>query len=270
MGTKHMVPGRRPDHPCGRAGAVTLIELLVVIGLMGLLAMMVVPNFLGRLERGRLVDSAKNLRSLIILTRANAMTDGLRYRIRFVAENELSGAGVDEQEALQPLVEFEPDPRDAPGEFEPVRAAWTRDTFAAGVRCIEVKLGRPKLEELSGESFQLEQDQEDELALPWQQEDEGSDEQRPAVVFQPDGTCPWATFVLTDAPPGESPEDDEQWQELQVLLEPLTGRVWIQRPLQEDEIELLKEYGMQLPLRLDLLDRDPLTEQDIVVLRERS
>ncbi len=133
-----------------------------------------------------------------------------------------------------------------------------------------MKRGRPRLEDETADSFGLdEEEDDDELPLPWEQ-DEETDEGRPAVVFQPDGTSEWATFVLTDAPVDESPEDSEQWRELNVILDGVTGRVWVQRPLREDELELLEEYGLDLPLRFDLLRADALAEDDIVVLRGSS
>ena len=69
-------------------GGFTLLELMLVLGMLALLAIFVVPNLRSPIERSYLPESGERLRALITLTRANAMLDGLRYRIRFLDESE--------------------------------------------------------------------------------------------------------------------------------------------------------------------------------------
>src|SRR5262245_50000834 len=104
--------------------AFTLVEMMLVLGLLALLAYFTGMSLRGPLERSSLPESGRRLRSLIQLTRANAMLDGQRYRIRMLAEGEDVADGFTPQERLQPFVERERDPVLEPGVFTPVRASW--------------------------------------------------------------------------------------------------------------------------------------------------
>lgn len=230
----------------------TLVEVLIVIILIGLLAWFVVPVFTGELERRRLSGSIDQLQNLIALTRAHAMNDGKRYRIRW-PEGELYEQAEETEETLQPIIEVEKDPIEEPGVFTEVKELWARvEPLFDGVQCSEVRLGRPKtpeeelrerqeqerLEEVaSGLDAMFEEDDKlddmmgddvDETAT-----EEEKDPNRPAVVFEADGTVEWATVFLTN---GRENEDGEL-QTWEIRIDGRTGKVGWRRTMTETEYE---------------------------------
>ena len=139
-----------PNMAPGVRGAFTLLEILLVIGVLITLTGLIMPNFFLELEQRRLPSSAEQMRAMLTMTRANAMFDGMRYRIRFPRDDELDGMGGDRQ----PIIEREEDRIRYPEEYSRVTAPWTfGETFARGVWCAQVRLGRPELDDefLSGE-----------------------------------------------------------------------------------------------------------------------
>ena len=117
-------------------GGFTLLELMLVLGMLALLAIFVVPNLRSPIERSYLPESGERLRALITLTRANAMLDGLRYRMRFLDESDEQWDKLSKRDRLQPFIEFEHDPIQQPGEYFAVKASWaTPDTFLGDVWC---------------------------------------------------------------------------------------------------------------------------------------
>ncbi len=109
--------------------AYTLIEVVLVVALLVAISALAIPNFVRELKREELPGSARQLRSLITLTRANAAFDGLRYRIRFPSD--------DEDDLLlarrQPMIEREDDPIHEPDVFNQVTAPWAIGTTLLGV-----------------------------------------------------------------------------------------------------------------------------------------
>jgi prepilin-type N-terminal cleavage/methylation domain-containing protein len=170
-------------------GAFTLLEVSLVIGILAVLAALAMPSFMRRIKREQLPASARRLRSLIGMVRANAAYDGMRYRIRFPYEEE------QEEDHLggdrQPLIEREDEPIDEPEIFNPVTAPWAiGTTLLDEVWCAEVRLGKPtieKLRELRERRSQL----ETELEAMFEEED--IEPERPPLYVEPDGTCEWAT-----------------------------------------------------------------------------
>jgi hypothetical protein len=235
------------------------------MAILAVLAGLAIPTMLGRLEGARLPESGNQLRALLQFTRNTAMIDGLRYRIRFPLEDELDCQG----ESRQPLIEVEDDPLEYPGQYRLVSARWAEDvTLARGIRCARVRLGKPTIELLLGES-QADEEREEELEESL--EDEFA-EGLPPLVFEPDGTCEWATFVLTKAPVDVAWEDlnqdDTEFDRLEIILDGVVGLVWLQRPLFEDELEMMRENGWPPVLRQDFLSPIPLTEDDVLEIRE--
>lgn len=248
----------------GRRG-YSLIELLVALALMAILAYLVVPNMLGQIDARKLPMSAQQLRGLLRMTRAHAMTDGLRYRVRFRPAGELEDDS--EFEAwfrFQPAIEVEDNPLRAPGEFVLVTAGWARETtLYEPVRCARVRLGEydPIEDDAFDEAFQQEVRDLDE------------DELLNAVVFEADGSSDRATFVLTREPEEVGIDELEQIQEedlsavLEVNIDGRTGQVWIQRPFIEVEKELFRERHIRPDLRLDWTSTQILTEDNILELQ---
>lgn len=247
--------------PRSTRSAFTLLEILLVIGILATLAALVLPNLLKDLERARLPESARQLRSLVQVTRAHAMYDGKRYRVRFPEDNEID----DEGGNRQPLVEREDDPLLEPGVFRRVQSVWTQgDTLLRGIRCLEVRLGKPTVEELmSGDTTQ-----HDQLV-----EELGSDanEIRPPLYIEPDGTSEWATMVVTNAPPDagdRADELDEQYEQIEVILDGFTGLAWLQRPFYDEELQMLAANNWPPVLRRDFLTPQLLTEDDVIEIQE--
>jgi prepilin-type N-terminal cleavage/methylation domain-containing protein len=247
--------------PRSTRSAFTLLEILLVIGILASLAALVLPNLLKDLEQARLPESARQLRSLVQLTRAHAMYDGKRYRIRFPENDEIDNEGGDRQ----PLVEREDDPLLEPEVFHRVQSVWTEGaTLLRNIRCIEVRLGKPTVEELmSGDT-----EEHDRLVAEL-----GPDvnEIRPPLYIEPDGTSEWATFVVTNAPPdaGDRAEElDEQYEQIEVILDGFTGLAWLQRPFYDAELEMLAANNWPPVLRRDFLSPRLLTEADVIEIQE--
>ncbi len=245
-----------PQRTSGQSG-FTLLELLLVIALLVILTGIVLPSFWGSLRAEALPTSARDLRSLIYVTRANAMLDGLRYRIRFPEPGEMD----DSTREYQPLVEVESLPIEAPGRYEEVRASWARDAVLdPNVRCVKLTLGMPKMLEdrFDGAShFGGEEDARREL---WEV----------SLVIEPDGTAEWATFLLVrlDDPLEDDEDAIENAPKLNVMIDGRTGQVWVQRPLSDDEMELLKRENGSHILHMDRIDSAPITEENILHLRD--
>lgn len=242
-----------------RTSAFTLLEMILVIGILVILTGLVMPNFLNELEASRLPNSAQQMRALLTMTRANAMFDGKRYRIRMPRDDELDAMGGDRQ----PIIEREDDPVREPEKYNVVKAPWTfGETFARGVWCAQIRLGRPELDDefLSGERSK-------EIA---EQLFDDEDPQYPPLIVQPDGTSEWVTFVLTnvdrDTDVDELEDDDPV---IDVIMDGMTGLIWLQRPFRDEEIEMLRENNWPPVLRQDFLRAESLTEKDVMEIRER-
>jgi prepilin-type N-terminal cleavage/methylation domain-containing protein len=200
----------------------SLLELLLVIAMLGLLAGLALPSLFGELAWRRMSESAGQLRSLVEMTRAQAMLTGLRHRIRW------------EDDLQQPIVEVERDPLDGRDEFDAVRATWaTEDTLVGDIHCHEVIPGRPLMLEIIddrpiGDGEQA--DAENDNLIIVEDEDQSD---RPAVVFEPTGKVDWVTFVVAQGQPGELDEDAEV---LWVVVDGRTGESTVRTPPTEDEV----------------------------------
>ncbi len=227
-----------------------------MIGVLLLLAGFLFPNLLGQIERERMPQSAEQMRALVQMTRANAMFDGRRYRIRFPQPEEVDHP----QELRQPLIERENDPLDRPNEFFPVSHPWAHGvTIHDSVWCAEVRIGKPYL-------YEGEVEYDEPYIAPNAIERE--DPYRPAVYFEPNGVSTWATFVLTDAPEGTDPDALEHYKRIEVIFDGDTGLAWLQRPFYPEEIQMLVEHDWPPVLRNDFLRPEPLTEDQVLEIRE--
>jgi prepilin-type N-terminal cleavage/methylation domain-containing protein len=261
----------RSGTPRHHATGFTLLELVLVIALLCALAGYVMPSFMSSLHAEALPTSARDLRSLIYLVRAEAMLEGKRYRIRFPDPQELEDVYGEEYLRFrhQPLIEKEDLPIEAPGLFVPVRANWAREpVLHERVRCIRLEPGMPHIEEESEEfaetlegEWDLDADMQDMEEL-WNTD----------LIVEPDGTVEWATFTLVvlDDPQVEleDVEDVAELPKLNVMIDGRTGQIWVQRPLTQDEKELLlRENGSHI-LHMDRIDAEPITEENILRLKD--
>jgi prepilin-type N-terminal cleavage/methylation domain-containing protein len=98
-------------HGTTSAPAFTLVELLLVIAIVGVLAMVVVPQFLGFSKHRQLDESVNRMKALVAMCRAEAMNQSRRYRIELHRDGSVAVA---EQR----------DPLTAPHEFVEVPEAW--------------------------------------------------------------------------------------------------------------------------------------------------
>ncbi|MHC4698264.1 MAG: pilus assembly FimT family protein [Planctomycetota bacterium] len=240
--------------------AFTLLEVTLVIGIVVLITAMVVPNLIEEFRREELPGSAKQLRSLLTLVSANAAFDGKRYRFRFPEEDEKDALGGDRQ----PLIEREDDPFEEPDVFNLVTLPWAvGNTVLGKVRCVEVRLGRPTIERLRERRSEIED------AIEEEEDPEDFDPIRLPLMFEPDGTCDWATFVLVaDAPKQINIDELENYERIEVIYEGETGLAWLQRPFYEEELDLFEEKNWPVVLRRDFLRPEVLTEDDVLELRD--
>jgi hypothetical protein len=241
---------------------VTFIEIVLVIGLLIALYAMAMPNFMNELEQRRLPESSRRMRSLLTLVRANAMYDGMRYRVRFPQDDELDSEGGDRQ----PLIEREDEPFLEPGVYNLVTDPWARgDTLLRGVRCAEVRLGRPTLETI--EEGLVSQDVEDRLeaiAL-------GFEDDFPPLYVETDGTSEWATFLMTDAPKEmelDQLAETEEFLRIEVILDGITGLIWLQRPFYDEELDMFREYDWPPVLRRDFIRPEALTKEQVLEISD--
>lgn len=241
--------------------AFTLLEVTLVLGIVLVLMMMAVPKFIRQIKREELPGSAKQLRSLITLVRANAAFDGMRYQIRFPNEDELDPLGGERQ----PLIEREDDPIHEPETFTLVTAPWAVGvTLLGDVRCAEVRLGRPTIERIRDRRERV----AEQIAELLEETFEDIDPQRPPLVIEPDGSSEWATFVVTAAPRDVELEELEDYPRIEVITDGATGLAWLQRPFYDEELDLFEEKNWPAVLRQDFLDTRMLTEDDVLEIRE--
>jgi len=256
--TSRVSPGDIKRAEAHRSPAFTLLEVSLVIAILVVITAMVVPNLYDEYRQQELPGSAKQFRALLTLVSANAAFDGKRYRVRFPEDDEEDPLGGD----CQPLIEREDDPFLEPDVFNLVTDPWAvGKTFLGGVWCAEVRLGRPSIKRLRERRSEIEDAIEEEL--------EDFSPERLPLVFEPDGTAEWATFVLVaDAPREIDLEQLEDYERVEVIYEGETGLAWLQRPFYEVELDLFEEHNWPVVLRRDFLDPRELTEDDVLELRD--
>lgn len=241
--------------------AFTLLEVSVVVVLLVVITAMVVPNFVRQIRGEELPRSAKQLRSLIALVRANASLDGKRYQVRFPNDDEVDALGGRQQ----PRIEREDDPILEPEVFSLVTAPWAvGKTLLGDVWCAEVRLGRPTIEDIKERRRRAAEGVEQTLEETFQD----IDPWRPPLLIEPDGTSEWATFVLTTAPDGTEVDKLEAYPRVELIADGATGLSWMQRPFYDEELDLFEEKHWPAVLRQDFLDPRVLTENDVLEIRE--
>ena len=243
--------------------AYTMVELVLVVGLLVAISAITIPNFIREIEREALPGSAKQLRSLITMMRANAAFDGKRYRLRFPLEDEETLIG-----EHQPMIEREDDPFENPEEFVQVTAPWAiSNTLLGKIWCVEVRPGHPTIEQLQ-RLRETRNEIQDTLIEAFDQENQDFEAQRPPLLIEPDGSSEWTTFVLTDAPTDTELDQLENFARIEVIFDGETGLAWLQRPFYESELDLFEEKNWPAVLRQDFLNPNELTEDDVLELQQ--
>lgn len=220
-----------------------------------ILAGFVTLSIPGQLESQHLVTSAKDLRSLMYMARAMAMDEGVIYRIRFDEDvkQELEMEHGDPN-WFQPIVERQVDAIRAPEEYEIVEEPWaTGDILRGGIRAYAVIFGEPSFEDSTGEDLQADTD-----------DDPEPDELAP-IVFTPDGKAEWMTVWLTTAPE-DNQADAPEFNRLSLVMDGRTSQIFVQQPLDDEEIDLLKSYNLAPLIRSDRINQPRLTDGNIVKL----
>lgn len=225
--------------------AFTLLEVVLVMALLAAIAAFSWPYMQRQFEASQLTESADQFRSLLTLTRAQAMIDARRYRIRF------------EPEKRHPIIECETDPFQAPGKYDPVKADWAVDERLLGETQVhEIRAGRPdytlpfddqqsELEQDEGFTLDSESGETTEstsdtagAALPENDSDKADqvpiDEQRPSIVFETDGSTDWATIILSNIAPADQLEEDER--QIWIEIDGRTGLARIRESLTADQM----------------------------------
>lgn len=244
-----------------KRNAFTLLEVVLVLIVLVVLSSATIPTFLRDLRRQELPESARKLRAMITLVRANAALDGKRYRIRFPEEDEKDLRGSDRQ----PIIEREENPFLFPEQYVQVTSPWARtQVFVGGAWCAEVRLGRPTIEDLQDRRERVAEQLEDAFA----DREEEYNPDRPPLLVEPDSSSDWATFIVTEAPRDVSLQQMQDEPQIHVILDGDTGGIWLQRPFYQEELDLFEEKGWPAVLRQDFLNPRVLTENDVLELRD--
>ncbi|MFQ5502796.1 MAG: prepilin-type N-terminal cleavage/methylation domain-containing protein, partial [Phycisphaerae bacterium] len=211
---------RSTQHATRVSRAFTLIEILLVIGLLGLMMAMAWPMLQNQILASELPESADRIRDMLFMVRSEAALEHRRHRIRFVEGEQ------------QPHIEYEPDPIERPGEWEPIQSAWARDPMLLGdVQVNEIRLGRPvylkpvsreegtdELEDQVAEEEEVIEDVDDPIGENSSgDQDEEIDEDRPLIMYEADGSTEWATFIVSKLPLEETIE--EEHEQLWIVLD---------------------------------------------------
>lgn len=263
-GSRHTRGGRR-------LRAFTLIEILLVIGMLVMLAGLTWPVLETQISGAELPESASRLRDVLYMSRAEAMKENRRVRIRF------------EPNEQQPIIEIERDPILEPNEWEPVNSAWAEQAMESlllsNVQVHKIKPGRPKFTKPISINDNPELDNDDEKATLKKDEigaldtddlfasadnvdlnsamadsDYPVDEERPLIHFDAHGAVDWALITLARKEPGEALEDDDptRW----ILLDGRTGLASVRLPMSEDDQldsdNYVKRENLYLPDLSDL------------------
>ncbi len=235
----------------------TLIEVLLVVMLLGLILAFTLPNLGGELKRRSLLESADRLRSLIHMTYARSIQDGIQYRVFFPGTPDPLDKHAKEEidvpvETLQPIVQRQVAPINNPEAYGDVHDPWNEGPILQeGTRCVAVLPGKPNFD-ISAHSP---------IAGPAIWEGEAPFVQQ---TFRPDGTGDWVTYVLTDLPVDVELEPHHVSRIINVIVDGRTGEVWLQRAFRVEEVELMQEEGASPILHMDFTDAREITKDNIL------
>lgn len=246
-----------------RRPGYTLLEVLLVILLVGVILAFWYPDLNAHWKSKALWESADQLRSLILMAQAQAMQEGVRYRIEFPGTPDPNDEFADEEvetpfETKQPIVKRQNEPIKNPEQLDEFHAPWTDRKFLEdGVRCVMVYYGYPTFELGHGEAVAGRRINDDYMEFV-------------GLNLQPDGTSDTVTFVLTDLPLDVDLELGHIHQILNVVVDGRNGHVWVQRAMADAEVEAFAELGRSPVLFTDFDSRELWTEVSIPQFVEKG
>lgn len=240
-----------------RRRAFTLVEVLLVIMLLGMIAMLALPNLGSEVSRRSLTESADRLRSLIVMSHARAIQDGVCYRIQFPGTPDPNDPRARKEidvplDTLQPELSRQTEPLRFPEAYGGIPLPWNdMPVLQPGTRCVAVLSGKPDFT-VTGDSP---------IAGPQIGETVTS---FVPLTLRPDGTTDWVTFVLTDLPFDTVLNREDAPRILNVIVDGRTGQVWVQRALRREEVELMEEEGASPLLHMDFVSPQEITRENLL------
>jgi prepilin-type N-terminal cleavage/methylation domain-containing protein len=215
--------------------AFTLFEVLLVVALLTLLAAFTWPAFTQAGRAEELDESARRVKTLIQMCRAQGMNETRRYRLTFRLDGTLK-------------LTRQRDPLLAPHEYHKFREPWANMAFLLPHVWVEAVLplpeGPPPLL-VEDEVFEFEEFEEELIPVAeWEREIE--------INFEPDGTSNSARWVLRD----------ESGRGLEMTLDGRLGRVDLV------PVEKKDPGSLERPEPLER-DEDEEFEEDLPELEER-
>jgi hypothetical protein len=187
------------------------------------------------------------------------MRSGLKLRISFPGTPDPNDPTTKDKqvdvpaETFQPTVQAQADAMLNPDAFADLHDDWTGGPILQpGTRCVAVLPGMPNFDintasPIAGPSMA-----------------QGVQATFVPLTLNPDGTCDWVTFVLTDLPPDVQLEAYHAPRILNVIVDGRTGQTWIQRALRVDEVEVMQQHGASPILHVDFTSPDEITERNIL------
>lgn len=244
------------------APAFTLLEILITLGLLVLLAGIAWPALEKQIKSSHMPESAERVRSALFMARCEAVMEHRRYRVRFAPHEQ------------QPVIEHEPDPIRQPGVFETAPVDWAEEpVLLADVQVHEIRPGRPvylqplsttddpkSMQKAADEALERKRERENPVfglqAGPDKKTE--TDEHRPVITFETDGSTEWATLILARVSPDDQLNEEEE--QFWIVLDGRTGLAFVRGKVTQEQLADSEFYVQREKLEpSDLVNVDNLS-----------